>query len=80
MIIVDMQLQSAISPDRDRTLGRVLIINDGEPTDARLHNYRVEAISTVGRVFRRGNVRDWPRDSRSPLQLLTAALKALGYD
>lgn len=79
MIVVEMRLDSAISESRDRPLGSLRISNDGEPTSAARHNYDVEVLGVKGQTIRRGRLENWPRDAKSPMQLLAAALDACGY-
>lgn len=79
MIGVRMDLDSALSPSRDRHLGSIDIVNDGQPATPRLHNYDVTVRGTRGQVIRRGRIERWDRDGKSPMQLLTAALASAGY-
>lgn len=79
MIVCPMYLKSAISEDRDKILGTVIIANDGEPTSDTVHNYNVQILSRNGLVFRTGKILGWSRESKSPMQLLTEALRVAGY-
>jgi hypothetical protein len=79
VIVVEMNLQSALSNSRDRHLGSIRISNDGKPTNMTRHNYDVEVLGVKGQTIRRGRLENWPRDSKSPMQLLGAALDACGY-
>lgn len=77
MIVVDMQLRSAISSARDANLCRVEIANTGEKRGAR-HDYVVRLYArNDGRLIRTAHVRDWPRDRHPAWRLLGAALDAL---
>ena len=84
MIVVSVQLDSAISPTRDKELARVLIANEGG-TDT-LGDYK--CVSLRGRskeqldqriVQRRGTVMTHPRQAEHVLTLVAKALRALGY-
>lgn len=62
-----------------RPLGSIVIVNDGTGTPDR-GNYDVEQYDKhTKRVVRKGRVENWPRNSKSPVQLLAAAIKALGH-
>jgi hypothetical protein len=76
MIRVHIELESALSPHRDRTLGWVTITNDGTSHSPSRGNYTVEARRPGGRE-RVTAVRNFPRQSRSALELLRRALNAL---
>ncbi len=81
MIEAKLELISAQGRARDRHLGTVKIFNDGStPADDPLHNYGVEILNSRGVVFRRGTIHAWPRQQKSPMQLLCAALIAAGYE
>ena len=84
MIVVSVQLDSAISPTRDKELARVLIANEGG-TDT-LGDYG--CVSLRGRskeqldhrvVQRRGKVKSHPRQAEHVLNLVAKALSAMGY-
>lgn len=74
MIVVTLDLKSAISDDRSRRLGTVLIANEGG--DRRRANYDVRATRDGKRVYN-ARVEAFPRGSRSALELLRRALNAL---
>lgn len=62
-----------------RPLGEIRIINDGTGT-VRRGNYIVRQLDRTGkRVVREGRVENWSRSAKSPVQLLAAALHALGH-
>ena len=84
MIVVSVQLDSAISPTRDKELARVLIANVGG-TDT-LGDYM--CVSVRGRskeqldrrvVQRRGFVEGHPRKAEHVLNLVAKALINMGY-
>jgi hypothetical protein len=77
MIRVHIELESARGPHRDRTLGWVIIRNDGTSHSLSRGNYTVEARRPGGRRERVTAVRNFPRQSRSALELLRRALNAL---
>lgn len=85
MIVVNVHLDSAISPTRDMELARVLIANESTGTPER-GNYR--CVSLRGRskeqldkhiVQRRGKVLNHPRQAEHVLNLVAKALIAMGY-
>jgi len=78
MIRVSMKLDSHGLGVRVSTLAEVTITNDGTGTPTR-GNYNVVAIGKKGRVIRRARVEHWPRKTKPPLALLSAALQELGY-
>ena len=73
-----MELDSHGLGTRVSTLAEVIIINDGTGTATR-GNYDVRAKSKKGWTIRKGRVENWPRKSKPPLALLSAALQELGY-
>jgi len=84
VIVVSVQLDSAISPTRDKELARVLIANEGG-TDT-LGDY--SCVSLHGRskeqldrrvVQRRGTVNNHPRQTEHVLNLVAKALISMGY-
>ena len=84
MIVVSVQLDSAIHESRDKELARVLIANEGG-TDT-LGDYA--CVSLRGRskeqldrrvVQRRGKVMNHPRQAEHVLNLVAKALIAMGY-
>lgn len=78
MIRVKMELDSFGLGTRISTLVEVTITNDGTGTPVR-GNYNVRAISKNGRVIRVARVENWPRKTKPPLALLSAALQEMGY-
>ncbi|HEV8383016.1 MAG TPA: hypothetical protein VGQ29_15620 [Gemmatimonadales bacterium] len=75
MIVVTLDLRSALSSSRSRRLATITIANDGTGEDGR-GNYHVMAQRRGGRA-RFAGVRHFPRRSRSALELLRRALNAL---
>lgn len=89
MIVVTVQLVSAISADRSTMLARLHIANDGEATQAnwRLGDYVGESFvgrdaETLarGRVSKRGRVVGWRRHDFHVWNLVRRMLDAMGYD
>lgn len=77
MIVARMELHSAISPDRDDNLCKVVIINDGTGTPTR-GNYDVKLYArSNGRLVRTARVENWARNAHPAWRLLAAAMKAL---
>lgn len=78
MIVVEANLVSAISADRDATLCRVEIANDGTAVGAR-GNYDVRLYSRGDkpRLIRTGRVENWPRNAKPAWRLIAAAFEAL---
>lgn len=85
MIVVRVELHSAIT-GQITELARCVITNDGGSRSARIGHYR--AASFRGRsaavldrlhVQRRGEVRDWPRQRLHVWNLVSEALRAMGY-
>jgi hypothetical protein len=78
VIIVQAQLESAISSSRDELLCEVHIANDGTGSGSR-GNYDVELYSRGGgRLVRRGRVENWPRNAKPAWRLIQAAMESLG--
>lgn len=78
MIIVEADLRSAISEDRDENLCRVEIFNDGTARGAR-GNYGVRLFArNNGRLIRTARVENWPRNAKPAWRLIQAAFEALG--
>lgn len=81
MILVTIHLVSAISSDRSRELGRMLITNDGKlsVTDPTKGDYLVRLIrkGTVDVVQKTTEVKGFPRKSTVIWALVARALKGL---
>lgn len=69
MIVVKMNLVSAISRSRDGTLVTIEIYNDGTGTAAR-GNYDFTIRGKRGQVLKEGRVENWPRKAKTPCALL----------
>jgi hypothetical protein len=84
MIVVHVELDSAIHRSRDRELARVLISNE-DGTDT-LGDYKCEALRgrskeqlDKGTVQRQAMVMGHPRKAEHVLNLVAKALIAMGY-
>lgn len=78
MIVVSVDLHSAVHPSRNRHLATIHIANVGG-TEARA-NYQVKTYGPKGRVGRRGSVNDYPRKSVAVLNLVRRAIEVAGYN
>ena len=78
MIRVDVQLESAVSEDRNERLCQVVIANDGTGTGS-LGNYdvRLYARGENGRLIRQARVEGYPRRVHPAWRLIAAAMRAL---
>lgn len=77
MIVVEANLVSAISADRDDSLCRVEIVNDGTGTGSR-GSYDVRLYARGGgRLIRTARVENWPRNAKPAWRLIQAAMEAL---
>jgi hypothetical protein len=79
MIVIPIQLKSAISSTRDATLGTLVIINDGTSINPNRGNYTVQMRSKVNRIIREAKVKDHPRKSLPVGTLVRKALEAMKY-
>jgi hypothetical protein len=84
MIVVHVELDSAISETRDKELARVLIANVGG-TD-KLGNYECTALRGRGKaqldkgtIQRQAMVKNHPREAEHVLNLVAKALIEMGY-
>jgi hypothetical protein len=79
MIVVPMELKSAISASRSRSLGRLEIGNDGTGTATR-GNYEVRLYSSGDRprLIRTARVENFPRQAVPAWRLIQKAMEALG--
>ena len=75
MLRVTIELLPLGVESRKRTLGTVLIINDGSGSATR-GNYDVRVLSSNGRTFNLGRVTGFPRRREGAVKLLLLALKA----
>lgn len=82
MIVVDVQLKSAVSESRDANLCRLEIVNDVHKTldsGGSRGDYDVRLYArNNGRLIREGRVENWPRNARPAWRLIQAAWEALG--
>jgi hypothetical protein len=79
MIVINMQLKSAISESRNAVLGTLIIVNDGSSTNPNRGNYHVQMRGKTGRVIRSGEVKDHSRKSLPVGTLVRKALEAMKY-
>lgn len=79
MIVVEMDLASALDRSRDRKLGRVEICNRGRGSKPGLFNYGVRLFSAGDkpRKVREAAIYDWPRERRTAATLIAVAFDAL---
>lgn len=79
MIVVKMELWPLGDESRKKTIGTVRIVNDGTGTWSR-GNYNVSVMhrgkGKEHKVWRHGRVTDYARLSKSPYNLLLAALQS----
>jgi len=84
VIVVKIELVSAIHPSRSRELGRMYIANEGTSTDPNISDYTVgvcrkgetKAPWDGGRMTRTGEVKAYPRLSYNVWRLVMRALKS----
>lgn len=76
MIVVTIELRSAVSRDRDKVLGVVGIANDGTGDADRASYDAVASRGPRGKSYV-GRVEGFPKKSRSALELLRRALNAM---
>jgi len=78
MIIVTVDLKSAISESRDRRLATLHICNVG---GTKTHgDYSVRAYGPQGNPGKAGEVKNYPRGAVAVLNLVRRALEAAGYN
>lgn len=73
MLIYKALLRSANGREFDKDFPNIRLYNDGTGTLAR-GNYVIELLDKNGKVYRRGFVKDFPRRSKGPWELLRLAL------
>lgn len=78
MIVIPIDLLPLGFTHNKRTLGKVVIINDGTG-DRKTGNYDITIVGASDRAIRRGRVEGWPRQSRPVFELLLAALESCNY-
>lgn len=78
MIIVNVNLKSAISSTRDTSLAVVHITNDGTGNQTR-RNYTVELFSRGDnpRLIRKRKIENWPAKAKPAWRLIAEAFKQL---
>lgn len=76
MIRVSMKLDPFGLGQRVRQLADIEIINTGTGSPTR-GNYRVRVYTKNGRLMREGQVKNWPRKQKHPVDLLAECLKAI---
>lgn len=74
MIVVRIELWRFGSPRDVKPLGSVKIWNDATGTATR-GNYGFEVLNAAGKVFRKGEVKDFPRKALLAADLLYRVLK-----
>lgn len=79
MIRVTVELESAISRDRDQRLAEVVIYNRGTGTHERGDYCVLSYRKGTKTVQREGTVENHPRLSQPVLTLLRKSLEAMGY-
>jgi hypothetical protein len=78
MIVVNVELKSAIHSSRDRMLGRVEIANVGGGRTR--GDYEVRVYDRGGRHFKTASVKNWPRLQKSALRLVARAFEVAFND
>lgn len=78
MIVVSVDLASAIHPSRSRRLAMLHIVNDGGGT-ATHGSYDVIAYGAGGHSGKKGRVEHYPRKAVAVLNLVHRAIEAAGY-
>jgi hypothetical protein len=80
MIVVPIVMESAVTRRRS-ALGTVIIANDGTAITGDSRNYDVRHFDATGAMRGTARVESWPSESRTVLELVAAAIKALDdYD
>ena len=80
MIVVKIELISAISRSRNRSLGMIEISNDGTSKNKTVGHYNIKVLNPEGRVLRRGRVEGHKRSEVSIFNLVRKAIEQAGYD
>lgn len=78
MILVKIELVSAIHPSRSRELGRIKIVNDGSGTSNR-GNYIAQLMrrGTTDKVLKTTVIQNYPRNAYSVWELVRRILQAI---
>jgi hypothetical protein len=74
MIVVNLQLWPHGLRNRQESLGRFEIVNDGSGTQER-GNYKVTFFARNGRRLKIVQIKDWPRQTKSVFQLLLRVME-----
>ncbi len=77
MIVVSVDLLSAIHPSRSRNLAKIHISNIGGSQTR--GDYAVQTYGAKGRPAKKGVVHGYPRESVAVLNLVRQAIAAAGY-
>lgn len=78
MIVVSCDLISAVSAERDESLGRVEIANDGTGSVTRAsYDVRLYSRGNNSRLIRTARVENYPRQAQPAWRLIAAAFAAL---
>lgn len=78
MILIKIELISAIHPSRSRELGRLVLTNDGKGTDKRC-NYKAELMrrGTKDTVLKSTTIMNYPRHAYTVWELIRRVLQEL---
>ena len=79
MIIVTVELKSAIDDSRSRLLGKMILANDGTSTTASKGHYDAVFFGGSGGAGKRGRVENYPRNAVAIWNLIRRACEAAGY-
>lgn len=79
MIIVTVELKSAIADSRSKVLGRLIICNDGTAVSNARGNYTAEFFGSSGGAGKKGRVENYPRLAVSIWNLVRRACETAGY-
>lgn len=75
MILVRIELISAVHESRSRSLGQIRISNTGENAGKARHDYVVEFYDRSGKRFKKIELKGWPRNTRSVWQMIATIFK-----
>lgn len=78
MIVVEVKLVSAIDESRSRTLGKMMIANDGTGSKTK-GNYNATVVGPNGGYGKGGRVLNYPREAVAIWNLIRRACEAAGY-
>ena len=77
MIIVSVDLKSAVHPSRDKHLATLHICNIGGGLHKR--DYSIQAYGPSGKPGKRGEIKDYPAEDVAVLNMVRRAIEAAGY-